>query len=273
MTLKLQAGFFYGMTARTTHISGFRFTEKSYETQSALPSHSHELAHFCFVLEGHYTETLGGKTEERTPSTLIFYPPDTVHAEGHHNKGRHFLIELEPWRANSIRDYGAFMNGPAALHLAAPGWLAARIYREFSAMDELSMLALEGMALELMVETLRGGGGKSAERSAPKWLDQARQILDDSFSNPPSLENLATAVSVHPVHLARVFRRFQQCTIGEYVRGLRIDHARHKMLTSDEPLVEIALSSGFADHTHFSRSFKRVTGMTPTAFRKVIRQR
>jgi AraC family transcriptional regulator len=270
MVLKLRAGSFYGVTAKTINVSGFRFTEKAYETRDALPSHSHELAHFCFVLEGNYTETICRKVEERTPATLIFYPPDTVHAEGHHNKGRHLLIELEPWRARSILNYGAFRDAPISLQLASPGWLAAKIYREFRDMDELSMLALEGMALELIVGSLRDGW--STERTSPKWLDQARQILETRFSDPPSLQELAKTVGVHPVHLVRVFRKFQHCTIGEYVRRLRVEHARQQMMVSDTPLVEIALASGFADQTHFSRSFKRVTGMTPTEFRKVMRR-
>jgi len=51
---------------------------------------------------------------------------------------------------------------------------------------------------------------------------------------------------------------------------VRIDYARRKILTSHEPLVEIALSAGFADQTHFTRSFKRITGRTPTEFRRIF---
>lgn len=270
--MKLQAGAFYGATSKTESVSGFRFTEKSYGIERALPKHSHELAHFCFVLEGSYAEIIGRKVEERTPATLIFYPPDTSHAEEHHTTGRHFLIELEPWRANSIRDYSAFSDTAAAPNLAKQSWLATKLYREFRDMDALSALALEGMALELVVGTLRSRD-KSAERRSPKWLERARRILDESFSNPPLLDDLAREVGVHPVHLAREFRRFEHCTTGEYIRKLRVDYAREKMLQTDKPLVEIALSSGFVDQTHFSRSFKRVTGMTPNEFRKVARGR
>jgi AraC family transcriptional regulator len=45
------------------------------------------------------------------------------------------------------------------------------------------------------------------------------------------------------------------------------------MLGSKEPLVEIALAAGFADQTHFTRSFKRITGMTPTEFRRIFAAR
>jgi AraC family transcriptional regulator len=45
------------------------------------------------------------------------------------------------------------------------------------------------------------------------------------------------------------------------------------MLGSNVPLVEIALAAGFADQTHFTRSFKRITGMTPTEFRRLFAAR
>jgi AraC family transcriptional regulator len=54
---------------------------------------------------------------------------------------------------------------------------------------------------------------------------------------------------------------------------LRVDYARRKIANSREPLVEIALSAGFADQTHFTRTFKRVTGMTPMEFRRTFTAR
>ncbi len=230
MVLKLRAGDFFGAPAKSLSILGFRFSESSYSPQISLPRHSHELAHFCFVLQGSYTENLGNKSAERTPATLIFYPPDTIHAEGSHTGGRHFLIEVETWRIETLRDYGA-------------------------------------LVLELVVNAVRRRG----KNQAPKWLDLANQALRANFSNPPSLGSLAEIAGVHPVHLARVFHKFMHCTIGEYVRHLRVEHACSRMTTSDEPLVDIALSTGFGDHAHFSRSFKRVTGMTPTQYRETRR--
>lgn len=268
MKLKLEAGNFYGATAKALNVSGFRFTEKAYRPGIALPRHSHELAHFCFVIEGSYTENIGSRSDERTPATLIFYPPDVTHSEAHHSKGRHFLIELDTWRAESVKGYNTLLADPSALSNSSTAWLATKIYREFRNMDELSKMALEGLTLELMVETSRRA--KRDERRRPVWLCNATDILNESFSNPPSLDEIADAIGVHPVHLARVFRQFHCCTIGEYIRNLRIDYARRRMLTSNDTLVEIALAAGFADQTHFSRSFKRVTGMTPTEFRAAI---
>ena len=48
--MKLEAGQFYGETSQTLNADSFSFTEKSYSLETDIPSHSHELAHFCFVL-------------------------------------------------------------------------------------------------------------------------------------------------------------------------------------------------------------------------------
>ena len=75
------------------------------------------------------------------------------------------------------------------------------------------------------------------------------------------------------MHLARAFRKHFGCTPGEYVRHLRIEFASRELSKSDTPLVEIALAAGFAHQSHFSRIFKRQTGMTPSAFRAALRLR
>jgi AraC family transcriptional regulator len=55
--------------------------------------------------------------------------------------------------------------------------------------------------------------------------------------------------------------------VGEYVRRVRVEFARDAVVNTDAPLVEIAYRAGFADHSHFTRTFKRLTGMTPYEFR------
>jgi AraC family transcriptional regulator len=52
-----------------------------------------------------------------------------------------------------------------------------------------------------------------------------------------------------------------------------VDFAAHKLITTDEPLAGIALAAGFSDQSHFNRTFKRRTGMTPATFRVSSRLR
>ncbi len=66
----------------------------------------------------------------------------------------------------------------------------------------------------------------------------------------------------------RGFREQYHCTVGDYVRDLRIQNACGLMRDPEKPLLEIALSLGFADQSHFCKSFKAATGMTPTEWQK-----
>jgi AraC family transcriptional regulator len=144
--------------------------------------------------------------------------------------------------------------------------LAGRLYREFRQLDEFSGLAVEGLALELIAEAARSSLKDSGHRP-PRWLEQVRAMLHEQFRNRSSLVTLAESVEVHPVHLAREFRRFFRCTIGEYVRRSRIEFACHQISTTDASFSEIALAAGFFDHSHFARTFKAQMGMTPKQYR------
>jgi AraC family transcriptional regulator len=270
--MKLKPGQFYGKTSKCLSADGYRFTEKSYHSDAYLPLHSHELSHFCFVLSGRYDERISADHFQRQPSALVFYPPDVSHAEKHFTNGRHLLVEIDTKRLDAVREYGASLKDPVVLGLESSLWLAARMHREFSERDAFSSLALESISTELLIAASRRLA-ETGERRPPKWLDRVKEYLRDNSSSPPGLNDLATAAGVHPTHLARVFRQFEGCTAGDYVRGVRIGKARNMMISTDEPLVEIALQTGFADQTHFSRTFKRATGMTPTEFRSVFRNR
>jgi AraC family transcriptional regulator len=272
MELRLKPGQFYGTTSQALSANGFRFTEKTYSSRTTLPNHAHELSHFCLVLAGCYQEHIAGKPFERGPAALVYYPPDVSHREEHFTRGRHLLVEIDWKRLEKVRDYGARLSEPVFMGSDSSLWLAARMYREFTERDRFSRLALESITTELLIAASRQGPRRQ-ERKPPPWLERVKEFLRENFSEPPTLDELAKAAGVHPTHLTRVFRQFEHCTVGDYVRVVRIEYARERMLKSNQPLVEIALAAGFADQPHFTRSFKRITGLTPTDFRRVFAAR
>ena len=270
--MKLKAGKFYGTTSQTLTADSFRFTEKSYSSDSAIPLHSHELAHFCFVLSGSYSEKIGSTGFERKPSELVYYPPDVIHAEKHFSNGRHFLVEVDSKGLEKVRDYGVSLDIPIILNTESSSRLATKMYKEFTERDRFSPLALESITTELLIAASRQNIG-TKENKPPKWLKRVREYLHDNFSEPIGLSDLAQIAEVHPTHLARVFRQFERCTAGDYVRKVRINKAREKMLTTEKPLVDIALETGFSDQPHFTRSFKREMGVTPSEFLNIFESR
>ena len=104
-------------------------------------------------------------------------------------------------------------------------------------------------------------------RQPQRWLVHAVEFLRESFTEHLTLTQVASVVGVHPVYLAREFRRFHRCTVGEYVRRLRVERACRQLSSSNESLAMIAAGAGFSDQSHLSRTFKRLIGMTPAQYR------
>lgn len=178
------------------------------------------------------------------------------------------MIEVPPAWLERLREYSSLPDMSVDLGGGELVWLATRLYREYRRMDACSTLAVEGLVLEMLA--LAGRGRIVDEKSRPVWLPPAVDLLRARFREYLTLNEIAADVGVHPFHLSRVFRRFQQQTPGEYVHRLRVQFACERLTDPGADLATIALESGFADQSHMTRVFKQVTGTTPGAFRAAL---
>ena len=121
-----------------------------------------------------------------------------------------------------------------------------------------------------MLAELGGMRASGRARRAPRWLSQVRAQLHARYEQVIRVTDLAHEAGVHPVHLARVFRRHHGCTVGKYVQRLRVEHACGALTESGTSLSAIALETGFSDQAHFTRRFKEVTGVSPGVYRKLV---
>lgn len=262
-----------GQPLGTFNAAGFILTETTHLPNHTLPRHSHERANIAFVVNGSFSETLDFRSIECNPQSLVIKPAGEAHANRYGSRGmRCLLIELEPERLEGLHSWSKVFEQPSHVHHETISMLAMRLYGEFRFMDEASPVAIEGLMLELIAELSRHDKSP-ADRKRPRWLEQAKEILHAHFCEGPGVSRVAKEVSIHPVHLAREFRKHFGCSVGEYVLRLRIESACRELANSDSPLVEIALAAGFAHQAHFSRVFKRETGVTPSAFRSALRSR
>jgi AraC family transcriptional regulator len=268
-SVRLAAGKFLGRLERTIDIGIGRLSESRYEPGDVQVSHTHELPHIALTVDGAYEESIAGQSQPVRAGSLTFYQPGVVHSEHHHEKGTHLLLELRPHADDPatplLKRFGTVRLEP---HPATS--TAWKLYREVRRPDSFSALSMEALSLELLIECLRRSNTDEGRR--PAWLDTVEEILRARLSCPPSLRELAREVGVHPVHLARTFRRFEHASIGEHLRSLRVEFARSRLVSGAEPLSHIALEAGFSDQSHFTRVFKRMTGVTPGRYRKQFRR-
>jgi AraC family transcriptional regulator len=259
----------YGNTLKTYRVAGLRIAETKYAPSLKVPKHSHEHAYFSLVLAGTFEGTYGKNAQVGKPLCAVFRPADEPHSVHFHPTGaRLFSVEVETYQLERAREHSLMLDRSTELVGGELAWLAFRIYREACTMDEVSPLAIEGLFLELMAAASRSS--KMAALQVPRWLKRVKEMIDTSFSNNLTISEIAETVGVHPVHLATVFRKHYRCTIGEYVRQLRIEYACRRLSLADGSLVEIALDAGFSDQSHFSKTFKQFTGLSPARFRATL---
>jgi len=250
---------------RVREAAGLCLTEATHPAGLRVPPHAHEKTHFCLLLQGIYEEIWGRDIFVRKPGTLALTAGGAVHSNRIHSSGiRFFSIEMtQPWldRANGHLKY---FQGLTQFNNGSLPWLAMRLYREFRSEDDVAPLAIEGLVLELLAGLARQG---PESEGAATWLKKAQDFVRDRFQRSISLVEVAEFAGVHPVSLARAFRRTHHCTVGDYVRKLRVEFACQKLTGTRASLVDIALSAGFSEQSHFSRTFKRLTGLTPSQYR------
>jgi len=244
-----------------------RFEEVRYAPDHWVPSHSHQEAYLVLCLQGNIEEFSNRQKLFIGPAMLSFLPIGAPHACRFTESVRTFQMVLNASWLERFRQVAPLTEEPAIYQNGLPSWIAARIYREFQQRDNLSSLVMQGMLLELLAEMSRHAVGPD-ETDCPHWLRQAKDYLHAHFTESISLEALASAVGVHPSHLMRSFRRHCRCTVGDYIRRLRVEYASHLLATSDASPTQIAMEVGFADQSHFNRTFKGFTSMTPIEFQK-----
>jgi len=121
-----------------------------------------------------------------------------------------------------------------------------------------------------------GAGVTSLPSAAPsEWAGllpwQARRVrdyVDGDFAGRPSVRAAAERARLSPSYFSRRFRQTFGLTFSRFVARRRIEHAQAMMIRTSSSLCQIALSCGFTDQAHFTRTFADFTGLTPSRWRR-----
>jgi AraC family transcriptional regulator len=252
-------------------VADLAIVELRHEARLRIPRHEHERAYVSLILAGTFTESCGRRrTRFSEPGMLLLHPPGEVHWEQMNRVAVSSLnIELGSSWLRELLEIGAPLDRSFDVRDERIAIAGARLSSECRRQDRDSALAVESLTWEILHASLRRDPS-TTERTPPRWLRDLRDLIDGSLGAPPPLRSVAKAVGVHPVYFAAVFRRFHDCSLGEYYRRRRLEAARAKLANPDLPLSRVAFEVGFADQSHFTRTFKRYTGMSPGQYRTFL---
>lgn len=95
----------------------------------------------------------------------------------------------------------------------------------------------------------------------------AVRYMDEHYVEPIRIDQIAGMVFLSSDRFREVFAAIMGCTPRDYLRYVRLEHARTLLSTTDSPIAEIAQNTGFGEVTYFNRVFRAMTGMTPSGYR------
>jgi AraC-like DNA-binding protein len=104
-----------------------------------------------------------------------------------------------------------------------------------------------------------------------KRIAPAVRFLEQHFRDHIELSQVVESCGLSTTHVHRLFQKLLRMSPTEYVMALRMQDARRLLATTNQPLSAIAGSTGFFDQSHFTKCFRKVTGMTPSRYRKSFR--
>ena len=144
--------------------------------------------------------------------------------------------------------------------ITAPGPKAWRSFSDKMAHSRPRISMLGALPIAASTADIHGG-------LAPGITRRISEYIDSHLGESISLEAMAEMAGLSVNHFARAFRQSTGLAPHAYLVQRRIEQAERLLSRTDLPLSQIALAVGFADHSHFARHFRRLTGATPSVAR------
>jgi AraC family transcriptional regulator len=256
------------------NVPGASATLARFPASLRLHPHVHEKACLTVLLDGVMSEHIGGRERYCEQASVLIKPGLERHDDLCGRSGSTQII-IEPHDPNGdVLDPGRKLWSSVRFFRDTDAErLARRLALELDHPDDVTPLAAAALTFELFTVLARRGSRTRHADQPPVWLQRVRTRLTDSPGEILSLVTLAREAGVHPAHLGRAFRMHYGCSIGTFVRQLRVRAAADDLATTDMAIAGIAAAHGFVDQSHFNRQFRKLLGVTPREYRERFRSR
>ena len=239
--------------------------------------HTHSCAELFFILDGHgHFRTL----YEEFPISfqdLLIVNANIPHTEVSSLKSplRYIVLGIEGLKAASPE------TGYIMLHLH-DGWtelnscvdlMLQESSKTLPGHEDVCRHLLEVVLIQLARQQDLSFSGEAPGPRASKECELIRRYIDNHFKEDLTLDHLAKLAHLNKYYLSHSFRREFGTSPINYLISRRVDESRFLLRKTDHPLSLIAEILGFSSLSYFSQCFRRVEGISPTEYRKQIREK
>lgn len=267
--MKLEHGKYLGKNSRTFHMDGLIVSKTTYQEKVFEGWHFHENNHLSFILEGGNRECRKNGEMAVIPGSIMLYHSGEWHRNSNtQHPSQNINLEIED---SFLTHYGAsFTAGPhneLNIFQARATLTAIKIYHDCLAADQHSTPSIHQQLLALLQTA--GDSSQPEKQLFAGRSGKVIELLQDRWNETISLQDLSVITQLHPVTVSRHFSAYFNCSLGEYMRKIRVQKALSLIRQTDQPFTTIAYECGFFDQSHFIRAFREQTGFLPKDFRKL----
>lgn len=130
-----------------------------------------------------------------------------------------------------------------------------------------SYIEIECNILCKMINELQSDKSNCIPSTKNQLVNSTLEYIQKNYMNDISLMSISENLNVSSVYISQLFKKELGLSPIKYIINYRIDHAKQLLRETDESVYNIAIKSGFWEPKHFSKTFKRITGMTPTQYK------
>lgn len=262
--LVLEAGKYIGNEVSQSSFAGIITSDIYYEAGIISDWHCHQNPHFSHILNGGSVEIRQNEKNRQQQGTSLYYYPGIIHQNIGYIKGTR-IFNLE-FTEDFLTKYDLNVPDESCMFSHGIQWGTSglvKIMGEHYLDDQQSILAMEQLSILLLTCT------NTIKCMGPAWIFRIKDFLYDHWNIPLSLSYISEEMNLHPVTISRYFPQYFGCTIGDYLRRIKIEKALPMIRSKKQSLTEIAFNCGFADQAHFIKTYKRFMGITPSQYQRM----
>ena len=236
---------------------------------NVMKSHYHDFFELFYLNAGERTVVAGSSSYLLKKGGLIIFPPYTMH-HSYSSAGVAFSRTVVYFRESALPRGICDVVGRSVLPMVIAGReksleferLLSEILEECAAKAAFGGAMLQSMASRLLIFMLRNRKEEAVVVNGGRMPEVVRYI-QGHYSEKMDLDDLAARFFISKFHLCREFRAYTNCSVGEYIRKMRVLHALRMFHESDLSVTAIAEASGFSSLASFERVFKKYGGGRP----------
>jgi len=227
--------------------------------------HSHDCHELMYYLAGKGIVNFPGNSLNVSASDLIYIPPGISH-EGFSDLTWHEEMIVVRFNIETGSEFNSFIR--VRCNDVNLPWLFRKIYEEYSGEAQYSTQIIDNYLENIILLLKRHfSNERNINYNITAW---SIQYMIDNVNNNISVNELAQMVHMSISNFSRTFKNDVGMSPLNYFNYLKINRARELLATSRTSISDIARSLGYEDPLYFSRMFKKVTGISPSEYRKSL---